>query len=78
MFASVSLCRSFAFSLLVLFGFVLVRPKFQTYGVRHMLPYLYLYYLCLSSIVVSYELHAYPVLYPTLIYPVLELLDYKI
>ena len=58
-----------------LFGFVPVRPKFQTYGVRHMLPYLY---LCLSSTLVSYELLAYPVIYPALMYPMLRLLDYKI
>ena len=52
-----------------------VRPKFQTYGVRHMLPYLY---LCLSSTLVSYELLVYPVILPTLMYPMLRLLDYKI
>ena len=31
------------------------------------------YYLCLFSTVVSYELHAYPVLYPALIYHVLRI-----
>ena len=72
-----------SFVCLVLFVFFLasalvglsVRPKFQTYGVRHMLPYLY---LCLSSTLVPYELLVYPVILPALMYPMLRLLDYKI
>ena len=68
------LCRCFLLSF-ACFGFVPVRPKFQSYGVRHMLPYLY---LCLSSTLVSYELLVYPVILPALMYPMLRLLDYKI
>ena len=68
------LCRC-AFSRFALFGCVPVRPKFQIYGVRHMLPYLY---LCLSSTLVSYELLVYHVILPALMYPMLRLLDYKI
>ena len=73
-FASVSSLWC-VFSPFALFGFVSVRPKFQTYGVRHMLPYLY---LCLSSTLVSYELLVYHVILPALMYPMLRLLDYKI
>ena len=68
------LCRC-VFSPFALFGCVPVRPKFQIYGVRHMIPYLY---LCLSSTLVSLELLVYPVILATLMYPMLRLLDYKI
>ena len=74
-FLVVSLWCRCVFSPFALFGFVPVRPKFQTYGVRHMLPYLY---LCLSSTLVSYELLVYHVILPALMYPMLRLLDYKI
>ena len=58
------LCRC-VFSRFALFGCVPVRPKFQTYGVRHMLPYLSNIFI---YVYLAYELHAYPVIYVALIY----------
>ena len=48
--------------------FVSVRPKFQSYGVRHMLPYPYHIFIFVSSHLVSHELHAYYVIYPAILY----------
>ena len=72
-FAVCLLCR---LNLVCFVWFVPVRPKFQTYGVRHMLPYLY---IIIIYVYLAYELHVYPVIYMLLSYILcLELLDYKI